>query len=149
MKRTGGALIRRGYSFNKYGSKGYVFLELKESIELRNVLVWNKVLKLPQNWSEGTENWTYSIGWMFLLILASGLGYQAQFKQRVRDRRGTSHSTPWYEVGGEGGGLDLVPTEIMGLTLNVFTSYKKQEWNLLTPRILFRRLVSNSCHILI
>ena len=48
-----------------------------------------------------------------------------------------------------GGGLDLVPTEIMGLTLNVFTSYKKQEWNLLTPRILFRRLVSNSCHILI
>ena len=42
---------------------------------------------------------------MFLLILASGLGYQAQFKQRVRDRRGTSHSTPWYEVGGEGGGV--------------------------------------------
>ena len=42
---------------------------------------------------------------MFLLILASGLGYQAQCKQRVRDRRGTSHSTPWYEVGGgEGGG---------------------------------------------
>ena len=45
--------------------------------------------------------------------------------------------------------LDLVPTEILGLTLNVFTSYKRHEWNLLTSRILFRRLVSNSCHILI
>lgn len=39
MKRTGGALNRRGFSLNKYGCKGYVFLELKESIELRNVLV--------------------------------------------------------------------------------------------------------------
>ena len=39
MKRTGGALNRRGFSFNKYGCKGYVFLELKESIELRSVLV--------------------------------------------------------------------------------------------------------------
>lgn len=89
---------------------------------------------------------------MFLLILASGLGYQAQCKQRVRDRRGTSHSTPKHKVGGGGGGgwgLDLVPTEILRLTLNVFTSYKKHEWNLLTLRILFRRLVSNSFHILI
>ena len=39
MKRTGGAVVRRGCSFNKYRCKGYVFLKLKESIELRNVLV--------------------------------------------------------------------------------------------------------------
>ena len=52
-------------------------------------------------------------------------------------------------AGGGGWGLDLVPTEILRLTLNVFTSYKKHGWNLLTLRILFRRLVSNSFHILI